>query len=126
MLRRVFPLISCCNMPLPWQCNLHHFQKVCLTHVHLKANMCAKFHLKCFKNVQVMCKYSETITRIFFFFNLGLTFCTRACGQRNHYHDNTLFTTVKKCVSHIFISRPTCVPSLTEIRESIMKQSQDM
>ena len=31
-------------MPLPWQHTFYHCQKMCLAHLHPKANICAKFH----------------------------------------------------------------------------------
>ena len=33
------------NMPLPWQHTFCHCPKMCPTHLHFKANMCAKFNL---------------------------------------------------------------------------------
>ena len=33
-------------MPLPWQHTFCHCPKLCPTHLHFKANMCAKFNLK--------------------------------------------------------------------------------
>ena len=56
--------------------------------------------------------------------NLGLTFCTWVHGRRDRYHGNALSATVKMYVTHIFTSRTTSVPSLTEIHESIVRQSQ--
>ena len=42
--------------PLPWQCTFRHCQKVCRSHLHLKANMCAKSQWN-------PCKDIQTITR---------------------------------------------------------------
>ena len=39
---RFFPNF-CHNMPLPWQHTFYHCQKMCLAHLHPKANICANF-----------------------------------------------------------------------------------
>ena len=41
-------------MLLPWQRTFRHCPKMCNAHLYFKANMCAKFHFKCFKNVEVV------------------------------------------------------------------------
>ena len=40
---RFFPHF-CHNMPLPWQHSFCHCRKMCLAHLHSKANISAKFH----------------------------------------------------------------------------------
>ena len=37
-------------MPLPWQRTFCHCRKMCLVHLHSKANICAKFHENRSKN----------------------------------------------------------------------------
>ena len=39
-----FPQIFIHNMLLPWQHTFCHCPKMCLAHLHPKANICAKFH----------------------------------------------------------------------------------
>ena len=39
-----FSPIFCHNMPLPWQHSFCHCRKMCLAHLHSKANISAKFH----------------------------------------------------------------------------------
>ena len=46
--------IFCHNMPLPWQHTFYHFQKMCLAHLHPKANICAKFHENWWKTEEVV------------------------------------------------------------------------
>ena len=50
---RFFPHF-CHNMPLPWQHNFYHCQKMCLAHLHPKANICAKFHENWWKTEEVV------------------------------------------------------------------------
>ena len=50
---RFFPNF-CNNMPLPWQHTFYHFQKMCLAHLHPKANICAKFHENWWKTEEVV------------------------------------------------------------------------
>ena len=50
---RFFPNF-CHNMPLPWQHTFYHFQKMCLAHLHPKANICAKFHENWWKTEEVV------------------------------------------------------------------------
>ena len=50
---KFFPIFGH-NMWLPWQHTFHHFKKMCLAHIHLMANMCAKFYFKRFKNVEAV------------------------------------------------------------------------
>ena len=49
-----FPLNFWHNMPLPWQHTFLHCQKVCFAQLHHTATMCAKFHFKCLKSVEVV------------------------------------------------------------------------
>ena len=44
----------CHNMPLPWQHTFYHCQKMCLAHLHPKANICAKFHENWWKTEEVV------------------------------------------------------------------------
>ena len=44
----------CHNMPLPWQHTFCHCQKMCLAHLHPKANICAKFHENWWKTEEVV------------------------------------------------------------------------
>ena len=78
---RFFPHF-CHNMPLPWQHTFYHCQKMCLAHLHPKANICAKFHENWWKTEE------EFATQDF-----SPHFCHKC-----RYHGNTLSTTVKKCV----------------------------
>ena len=41
-------------MPLPWQHTFYHCQKMCLAHLHPKANICAKFHENWWKTEEVV------------------------------------------------------------------------
>ena len=41
-------------MPLPWQHTFYHCQKMCLAHLHPKANICAKFHENWWKTKEVV------------------------------------------------------------------------
>ena len=82
---RFFPHF-CHNMPLPWQHTFYHCQKMCLAHLHPKANICAKFHENWWKNWG-----SSSRRKIFPIFAI-------IC----RYHGNTLSITVKKCVLHIY------------------------
>ena len=50
---RFFPHF-CHNMPLPWQHTFYHCQKMCLAHLHPKANICAKFHENWWKTEEVV------------------------------------------------------------------------
>ena len=50
-----FHPIFCHNMPLPWQHTFCHCQKMCLAHLHPKANICAKFHENCSKTEEEVC-----------------------------------------------------------------------
>ena len=79
-------------MPIPWQCTFHHFRKVCLVHVHLKANMCAKFHLKCFKNVEVI----RSTNFLIFCHNMPLPL------QHTSHHCQ------KKCRTHLHLKANKC------------------
>ena len=60
--------------------------KMCLAHLHFKTKVCAKINLKTPfpTNFGIICRY----------------------------HGNAHSTTVKKCVLHIYTSRPKCVPKL--------------
>ena len=49
-----FPPHFCNNMPLPWQHSFCHCQKMCLAHLHPKANICAKFHENWSKTEEVV------------------------------------------------------------------------
>ena len=49
-----FPLNFWHDMPLPWQHTFLHCQKVCFAQLHHTATMCAKFHFKCLKSVEVV------------------------------------------------------------------------
>ena len=51
--RKIFPHF-CHNMPLPWQHTFYHCQKMCLAHLHPKANICAKFHENWWKTEEVV------------------------------------------------------------------------
>ena len=88
------------NMPLPWQHTFYHCQKMCLAHLHPKANICAKFHENWWKTEEVV-----RDARFFphFCHNYAVTMC------------NTLSTTVKKCVLHIYTPRQTSVPNFMRI-----------
>ena len=45
----------CHNMPLPWQLTFCHCQKkMCLAHLHPKANICAEFHENWWKTEEVV------------------------------------------------------------------------
>ena len=50
---RFFPHF-CHNMPLPWQHTFYHCQKMCLAHLHPKANISAKFHENWSKTEEVV------------------------------------------------------------------------
>ena len=73
-------------MPLPWQRTFHHCQKMYIAHLHLKTKVCAQINLK--------------------------TSFPTSFGIICRYHGNAHSTTVKKCVLHIYTSRPKCVPKL--------------
>ena len=78
-----FPPIFC-NMLLPWQHTFCHCKKkMCLAHLHPKANICAKFHENWWKTEEVV--HDARFPPIF------AIIC--------HYHGNTLSATVKKNVS---------------------------
>ena len=78
---RFFPHF-CHNMPLPWQHTFFHCRKMCLAHLHPKANICAKFHENWWK--------TEEVVRDAIFSPHFAIIC--------RYHDNTLSATVEKCV----------------------------
>ena len=50
---RFFPHF-CHNMPLPWQHSFCHCRKMCLAHLHSKANISAKFHENWSKTEEVV------------------------------------------------------------------------
>ena len=52
--RKSFSPHFCHNMPLPWQHTFYHCQKMCLAHLHPKANICAKFHENWWKTEEVV------------------------------------------------------------------------
>ena len=91
-----FPLNFWHDMPLPWQHTFLHCQKVCFAQLHHTATMCAKFHFKCLKSVEVVqsAKFPHFLDLI--------------C----RYHGNALSTIVKECISHI-TSWPTCGQNFT-------------
>ena len=95
------------NMPLPWQQTFRHCQTMCCSHLHLKARMCAKSNCNPWK-------HSATITRNVRTWNPRV--------NRRTVTMTTHFPPLSK--SMYFTSRVTCVPSLTEIHESIVRQSQ--
>ena len=79
-------------MPLPWQHTFCHCQKkMCLTLLHPKANIYAKFHENWWK--------TEEVVRDARFPPILAIIC--------RYHGNTLSATVEKCVLHIYTSRHT-------------------
>ena len=51
--RKIFPHF-CHNMPLPWQHSFCHCRKMCLAHLHSKANISAKFHENWSKTEEVV------------------------------------------------------------------------
>ena len=81
--------------------HFHHCQKMCLAHLHPKANICAKFHENWWK--------TEEVVRDARFSPIFAIIC--------RYHGNTLSTTFKKCVLHIYTPRQTSVPNFMRIGE---------
>ena len=103
---RFFPHF-CHNMPLPWQHTFYHCQKKCVLHIYTpKANICAKFHENWWKNW-------GSSSRRKIFPPIFAIIC--------RYHGNTLSTTVKKCVLHIYTPRQTSVPNFMRIGEKLRK-----
>ena len=86
----------CHNMPLPWQRTFYHCQKMCLAHLHPKANICAKFHENWWKTEEVV-----RDARFFphFCHNMPVTMAT------------LFLVTVEKCVLHIYTPRQTSLPN---------------
>ena len=70
-----------CHMLLPWQHNFQHMQKICLTHLYIKTNMCAKFHKSWLKT-------GEVVWTARFLHNFAIMYC---------YHGNTIFFLIKNC-----------------------------
>ena len=101
---RFFPHF-CHNMPLPWQHSFCYCQKMCLAHLHPKANIRAKFHENWWK--------TEEVVRDARFFPFFAIIC--------RYHGNTLSTTVQKYVLHIYTPRQTSVPNFMRIGEKLRK-----
>ena len=87
------------NMPLTWQHNFLHCRNMWLAQLHPTANVCGKFHFKCYKNVEVV--QSAMFSPMF------AIIC--------HYHGNARSATVEKCVLRIFTSRQTSEPNSTRI-----------
>ena len=103
--RKIFPHF-CHNMQLPWQHTFYHCQKMCLAHLHPKANICAIFHENWWKT-------EEVVRDARFFPPIFAIIC--------RYHGNTLSTTVKKCVLHIYTPGHTSVPNFMRIGEKLRK-----
>ena len=149
----------CHNMPLPWQHTFYHCQKMCLAHLHPKANICAKFHENWWKTEEVVrdarffphfC-HNMPFTMATHFLPLSKNVSCTSTPQGKHlcqiswelvknwgsssrrkifppifaiicrYHGNTLSTTVKKCVLHIYTPRQTSVPNFMRIGEKLRK-----
>ena len=101
-----FPPFFAHNIWLPWQHTFCHCQKLCLAHLHPKANICAKFHEKSVKN------WGSSSRRKIFPHLLPII-----CS----YHGNTLSTTVEKYVLHIYTPRQTSVPNSMRISQKLRK-----
>ena len=119
-------------MPLPWQHTFCHCPKMCPTHLHFKANMCAKFNLKMLFPliVGICCYHGNTFSPILkkvsctstpqgqltckpnFFWIACEMFCFSVFGIIRCYHGNAHPATVPKCVMHSYTSAWTCMPNL--------------
>ena len=62
----------CHNMPLPWQHTFYHCQKMCLAHLHPKANICAKFHENWWKTDCFQILNYERFSKHYYFTYLDL------------------------------------------------------
>ena len=118
-------------MPLPWQHTFCHCPKMCPTHLHFKANMCAKFNLKmlfplnCWHMLlpwqhifsilkKVYCTsipQGQRVNPKFFFWIACEMFCFSVFGIIRCYHGNAHPATVSKCVMHSYTSTWTCMPN---------------
>ena len=99
----------CHNMALPWQYTLYHCQKMCLAHLHPKANICA---------INFMILWDEKIwgssSRLQDFSPIFAITC-RYHGNHNFYH-------CSKNVSCLFTPRrQTSVPNFMRIGEKLRK-----
>ena len=101
---RFFPHF-CHNMPLPWQHSFCHCRKMCLAHLHPKANICAKFYENWSK--------TEEVVRDARFSPIFAIIC--------RYHGNTFSATVEKRVLHIYTPRHTSVPNFMRIGQKLRK-----
>ena len=101
---RFFPHF-CHNMPLPWQQSFCHCRKMCLAHLHPKANICAQFYENWSK--------TEEVVRDARFSPIFAIIC--------RYHGNNLSATVEKCVLHIYTPRQTSVPNFMRIGQKLRK-----
>ena len=110
---------------------LCHCPKICPTHLHFKANMCAKFNLKmlfplnCWHMLlpwqHIFPHSSKSFLHIYtssptckpnFFWIACEFFCLSVFWIINCYHGNTHPATVPKCVMHSYTSMWTCMPNL--------------
>ena len=97
----------CHNMPLPWQHTFCHCQKkMCLAHLHPKANICAKFHENWWK--------TEEVVR-------DARFSPHFCHNMPLPWQHTFCHCQKKCVLHIYTPRQTSVPNFMRIGEKLRK-----
>ena len=94
-------------MPLPWQHTFYHCPKMCLAHLQLKANFCAKFHENWSKTEEVVC---DARFPPFFCHDMPLPW------QRTFCHCQ------KKCVLHIYTPRQTYVPNFMRIGEKLHEE----
>ena len=91
-----FSQCFCHEMLLPWQCTFRQCQKMCLAHLHLTANMWAKFKTNAFKNKEVV---QSAMFPPIFCHNILLPWQYTFCNI------------VKKCVLPISIPRQKFVPN---------------
>ena len=81
-------------------------RKMCLAHLHPKADICAEFHENRSKTEEVV--HDAKFPPIFLPIIYG-------------YHGNTLSATVKNCVLHIYTPRQTSVPNSMRIGQKLRK-----
>ena len=107
-LRKIFP--PCFAIICRYTVATHfsyHCQKMCLAHLHPKANICAKFHENWWKT-------EECSSRRKIFSPIFAIIC--------RYHGNTLSVTVEKCcLAHLTLQGRTSLPNVMRIGQKLRK-----
>ena len=119
---------NCWHMLLPWQHTLHYCKKKCVLHIYTSRPTSVPTFIwnALFSPIfGIMCRYHGNTLSLLKMCLAHLHFKTKVCAKINlktpfptsfgiicRYHGNAHSTTVKKCVLHIYTSRPKCVPKL--------------